>query len=43
VSDRLLTEKELAHEKLPPGERERWIDQVRETVLRNPALARRLF
>jgi nicotinamide riboside kinase len=43
VVDTLLAEKKLAHETLPAGERERWIDVVKEVVLRQPALAKRLF
>jgi predicted ATPase len=41
--DTLLAERKLPHERLPPGERERWIAIVSEVVLRQPALAKRLF
>lgn len=38
--DRLLTEKHVAHQVLPPGERERWIDLVRDVVLKRPELSK---
>ena len=38
--DSLLAEKKIAVHSLPPGRREAWIDEVRETVLRRPELAR---
>jgi nicotinamide riboside kinase len=41
--DSLLAEKAVPHERLPEGERERWIGIVSEVVLRQPALAKRLF
>jgi thymidylate kinase len=37
--DRLLKEKKLSCERLPPGEREDWIRQVAERVLASPDLA----
>ena len=40
--DTLLAEKKISHDTLPPRERERWIDVVKD-VLRNPALGKRLF
>ena len=36
-------EKKIAHQRLPEGERERWIDTVKDVVLKQPALAKRLF
>ncbi len=41
--DSLLTEKKIPHERLPDGERERWIEIVKDVVARSPALAKRLF
>jgi thymidylate kinase len=41
--DSLLTEKKIPHERLPEGERERWIDIVKDVVARSPALSKRLF
>jgi len=41
--DTLLAEKKIRHEKLPEGERDRWIAIVRETVLRHPQLDGRLL
>ena len=38
--DSLLAEKKIAFHALPPGGRDRWIEQVRETVLKSPELAR---
>ncbi len=43
VVDTLLAEKKLAHETLPAGERDRWIEVAKDVVLRHPALAKRLF
>jgi thymidylate kinase len=41
--DELLSERKLSHQELPPGERETWIDIVRDKVLSVPAFSRRLF
>jgi nicotinamide riboside kinase len=41
--DRLLKEKKVPHEVLPPGQRERWLETVRERVLSAPGLGKRLF
>jgi nicotinamide riboside kinase len=41
--DRLLKEKKIPHEVLPPGQRERWLETVRERVLSAPGLGKRLF
>jgi thymidylate kinase len=41
--DALLAEKRLAHETLPAGQRERWVEIVRDRVLKDPALAKPLF
>jgi predicted ATPase len=41
--DTLLAEKKLAHERLPEGRRDAWIELARETVLRHPKLASRLL
>jgi nicotinamide riboside kinase len=38
--DSLLAEKKIRHEILPPGQRDAWIDQVRERVLADPGFAR---
>ena len=43
IVDTLLAEKKVSHETLPAGERERWIDVVKDVVLRGPAVAKRLF
>ena len=41
--DDLLAKKRIEHERLPAGERERWIDLVEERVLRHPHLGPKLF
>jgi len=41
--DTLLVEKGIAHERLPDGQRDRWIALVREVVLSRPQLASRLL
>ncbi len=41
--DELLEKKRVGHERLPAGERERWIDLVEERVLRHPELGPKLF
>jgi nicotinamide riboside kinase len=41
--DTLLAEKKLLHERLPEGERDAWIDVVKEVVLRQPQLTSRLL
>ena len=41
--DTLLAEKKIAHERLPEGQRERWIEIVRQTVLARPQLSSRLL
>jgi hypothetical protein len=41
--DTLLNEKKIRHEKLPDGQRERWIAIVKETVLKHPQLDGRLL
>jgi nicotinamide riboside kinase len=41
--DTLLAEKKLLHERLPEGERDGWIDVVKEVVLRQPQLTSRLL
>jgi thymidylate kinase len=41
--DTLLNEKKIRHEKLPEGERERWIAIVKQTVLEHPGLDGRLL
>ena len=41
--DALLAEKRIPHEVLPAGQRERWVEVVRDRVLNNPALAKQLF
>jgi nicotinamide riboside kinase len=41
--DRLLKEKKIPHQVLPVGQRERWLDIVRERVLGEPELSKRLF
>jgi nicotinamide riboside kinase len=38
--DTLLAEKKMACEVLPPGQRERWIEIVRDKVTANPSLAK---
>lgn len=38
--DSLLAEMKVPHEVLPAGGRERWIDHVRDVVLRRPEMAR---
>ncbi len=38
--DSLLAEKKIRYEALPPGQRDAWIDQVRERVLSDPGFAR---
>jgi nicotinamide riboside kinase len=40
--DTLLAEKRLAHERLPEGRREGWVDRVRDVVTALPAAGRRL-
>ncbi len=41
--DSLLAEKKLAHERLPDGRRQDWIDTVKDIVLAHPQLAGRLI
>ena len=41
--DALLAEKKLAHERLPEGRRDAWIDTVKDIVLAHPQLASRLI
>jgi predicted ATPase len=41
--DDLLAEKRVEHRLLPVGERERWVEIVRDVVLGSPTLARTLF
>jgi nicotinamide riboside kinase len=41
--DTLLEEKEIAHERLPPGRREDWIGTVKDVVESAPGIAKRLF
>ena len=41
--DTLLAEKKIPHERLPEGQRERWIEIVRQTVLARPQLSSRLI
>jgi thymidylate kinase len=41
--DALLGEKKIACEPLPPGERPRWIELVRDRVLARPELGKKLF
>jgi nicotinamide riboside kinase len=41
--DALLAEKKIPHERLPEGARERWIEIVKDVVLKLPALDKRLF
>jgi nicotinamide riboside kinase len=41
--DALLAEKKLAHAVLPAGQRERWVEVVRDSVLKDPALSKPLF
>jgi nicotinamide riboside kinase len=41
--DALLAEKRVPHEVLPAGERERWVEVVRDRVINNPGLGKRLF
>jgi predicted ATPase len=41
--DALLREKGLAYETLPAGQREAWLETVREVTLRAPQLGKRLF
>lgn len=41
--DALLAEKRIQHEVLPAGKRERWVEVVRDRVLKSPALGKRLF
>jgi len=43
VVDTLLAEKKMPFEPLPPGERPRWIEHVRERVLAHPELGKKLF
>jgi nicotinamide riboside kinase len=38
--DKLLAEMGIEHRVLPPGDREQWIEQVRDVVLKRPELAR---
>lgn len=40
--DTLLKEKRLAHERLPEGQREAWVDRVRDVVTALPAARKRL-
>jgi thymidylate kinase len=37
--DGLLQEKRVPHERLPPGERETWVDLVKEAVSKDPKLS----
>jgi thymidylate kinase len=41
--DTLLAEKKIAHERLPDSCRDRWIDIVKDVVLRHPQLSSRLI
>ncbi len=41
--DTLLAEKKLAHERLPDGRRQDWIETVKDIVLAHPQLAGRLL
>jgi predicted ATPase len=41
--DRMLGEKGIAHERLPNGRRDAWIDVVKDVVLRQPQLSERLW
>jgi nicotinamide riboside kinase len=41
--DELLAERKIAHERLPEGGRDGWVELARECVLKGPALERRLF
>jgi len=41
--DTLLAEKKIAHERLPDGRRDTWIDIVKDVVLRHPQLSSRLI
>jgi nicotinamide riboside kinase len=41
--DSLLAERNVAHEVLPSGERQRWAEIVRDIALRAPGLAKGLF
>jgi thymidylate kinase len=41
--DTLLTEKKVAHERLPDGERDGWIEVVKNVVLQHPQLSSRLI
>ena len=41
--DTLLVEKKVAHERLPDGRREAWIDSVRAIVLGHPGVCARLI
>ena len=41
--DTLLAEKKISHERLAPGQRETWIEVVRERVRKAPQLGKRLF
>jgi nicotinamide riboside kinase len=43
IVDVMLAEKRVPHEVLPSGEREEWVEVVRERVLAAPELASRLF
>jgi nicotinamide riboside kinase len=38
--DDLLARKKVAHHRLPEGDREAWLERVREVVLKRPELAR---
>jgi nicotinamide riboside kinase len=39
--DRLLQEKKIEHRLLPPGEREHWVEIVRDVVLSSPTIAQK--
>lgn len=41
--DTLLTEKKIPHERLTAGQRQTWVDHVRDVVLTKPASGKRLF
>lgn len=41
--DSLLAEKRIAHHSLPRGERDKWVEIVRDVVLAAPDLERKLF
>jgi len=41
--DALLAEKRIRHEVLPAGQRDRWVEVVRDRVLGSPAFGKRLF